>query len=1738
MNASRPLSILLLAVFSAASSPEACGQPAPVPELETPGGSLYVDCGGTQELVDEGGRLWKPDAPYLAPGHPPTKTPVYPDETVDTSLLGPEVPNAALTSERSREGWIHYQIAAPKDEYKVTLYFSENCKPCVSAKLGGTSARPDAARFFDLVVEGQRVTDYNPADAAQEPPGDGVGATFKATRLAFQVGVGDGALDIQLIDKGATNPPGDPFIQAMAVHRQPGVPALTRISEVQPSLVSTLGGTAVTFVGEAFAQGDVARIGSLELATQEPIREATAIRGTTPRLPAGLHAADVVREGKVVASLPDACEAAPPPELTRVDPSEIPRDGGIAVLVVGKYLRGETVIKFGDHALVNPVWDPRFQGGARGGVSVISGKAPPLSSGERLGPKDVVAEDSRGRSVLPGGVNYVERSVRILVVDPWLFAPRTRSEVRIFGELFVQDMLVKIFDMIGDPEQYDLVDPEFVNSGLIRGKTPYLEMGWYGVRIEQEGRIVASLGDAIEVAPPPELTSVEPAQVSADGSTRVTVTGRYFRSPTVIRIGSRALVDPILPTKDGTVIGGFAPPLLPGEVPGPRDVVAEDSRGQAVLPAGVTYVSSAPALPGPQQMEASLAEGTARFSWHNPISYRQIRVLDETGTLARSLTLPGDATFLEVPAPKGGDQVHLIFQGEGDGGNLSSLTPAFAARHDCQRPPPLTGEGVTGVLELAVYGGHPEASEVGCGAGGPGDDLSLCRDPGSGARGLGGIGRVTSALTLSACPTAGKVTTGFVLQEPARKLEIRAYYEKVAAEFGVSLRGRLTHVYPDDGFVDELTFPDTIVGCRGFRCSTKDWHTALYFRADRDPSDPEAVPCDLEIPAGEYLLDIYAVGGERDLPYYLFADDGRPNELLIPGAPCPPYPLVEVRDLSGFPTLPQISAITGTLGTGAFGPVESVPGATLTAEGFWLDAAENHWSINPDCKPDPKTGLCEPPYRNNPDFEYEWKIYDDSIPRTVLSSSNSVFVIGLSPGCYVVDITVRAVSCDLSVTYTREVPILPETVTCETDRLEFLHPQPDLEGIHAIAGLDPPPGDGTFEGEREIRFTVLAVPPCACDSIDPEDCPAASLGEPGEGLGPDFELRLALKSESGEGYHHLALAHLRDDCKDVVNGPKYFSAWIADLGAINPTLLPQRDFAEVQFQARTRALRTPVTGEREPVTDTWTNVGSPFFMTARPEVLEESYWTGSFDPADASYHFVVKSSSEAAVEVALPASNPVPLDILEAGASIPSYQNSLRSGFVSRFRLERDGDWKPENGTGVSLGEILGNRMTGAAVNAAPLPSSEGSGGGVDVEFPTYEWCKSQVVLDSRISQELFRGIIYTGTVGPVPVTIWGQLDFDLEARAEYLIQARLSPFAPLEGETSSVRTDLYVLSSLELGLPFEITADILFGIVDVAVEVTPGFEGQLDAHVWNEDLTFGSERFICANLTVDLAAEVCVDAYPGAFGLAEVCRSWGPYEIVELPLIDPEGDDFRPSGRCDGSKIPPGACAEEGAGGALGRGAGADAFTPSWRVLSVTSTAVSPDGLTTIHCLVDEEGQARIAINDEPALASPLGGIVLVDPSAAFVSNDAALVAWTASFTSEAPDLATEGPLTEAEMLAQLNRVFTQKEIVITPVTRIAGTWVLWDAFRVADVSDGGPASTLSRRADGKADVAADLAAQDALVAWVRYETQDVLIQDTVQPMRTIRMPRDQSPTGCGSETLSFCDEEVANIRPQLELT
>jgi hypothetical protein len=257
---------------------------------------------------------------------------------------------------------------------------------------------------------------------------------------------------------------------------------------------------------------------------------------------------------------------------------------------------------------------------------------------------------------------------------------------------------------------------------------------------------------------------------------------------------------------------------------------------------------------------------------------------------------------------------------------------------------------------------------------------------------------------------------------------------------------------------------------------------------------------------------------------------------------------------------------------------------------------------------------------------------------------------------------------------------------------------------------------------------------------------------------------------------------------------------------------------------------------------------------------------------------------------------------------------------------------------------------------------------------------------------------------------------------------------------------------------------------------------------------------------------------------------------------------------------LPGGGGAGDGLPGAA-RGRGGDEIAIDIELTAIAPvTIVSPDRKTVIDIWVKEEGGSLLQVKvidtesgDEiPVKAAVLPGVsfFLIDPAASFVSNDAAILAWTAPAVpvDDMPAPGEPGYLEAFNANARGAEVHVMA-LVKHPPNMAAEDWVLFelgsDGRNVALIDDDF-GSQAEWGVDGKASVAGDLAAGEALVAWVRYD-DDYMIQDGTTPTHVPCGGDGQPPCPiCGGGTspgdpiwhCKYAIVQVPNYRFQMEKT
>src|SRR6185436_927588 len=165
-------------------------------------------------------------------------------------------------------------------------------------------------------------------------------------------------------------------------------------------------------------------------------------------------------------------------------------------------------------------------------------------------------------------------------------------------------------------------------------------------------------------------------------------------------------------------------------------------------------------------------------------------------------------------------------------------------------------------------------------------------------------------------------------------------------------------------------------------------------------------------------------------------------------------------------------------------------------------------------------------------------------------------------------------------------------------------------------------------------------------------------------------------------------------------------------------------FKPVYFQARNRYTIDPSDGFSKQPGDSascFRNIGSPLRLSNRPDCLAVSYWSGSFEPGDASYHFMAKSSQDTEHRFDLGASKEMPIDVPDVDVGVPSYEsNDVTTGFTSRFMAVK-GKWSDEDATGGMSGNALGNDLQGEPLQVKGTAKSLPGGGILGGDLPYYE---------------------------------------------------------------------------------------------------------------------------------------------------------------------------------------------------------------------------------------------------------------------------------------------------------------------------------------------------------------------------------------------------------------------------------
>ncbi len=440
-------------------------------------------------------------------------------------------------------------------------------------------------------------------------------------------------------------------------------------------------------------------------------------------------------------------------------------------------------------------------------------------------------------------------------------------------------------------------------------------------------------------------------------------------------------------------------------------------------------------------------------------------------------------------------------------------------------------------------------------------------------------------------------------------------------------------------------------------------------------------------------------------------------------------------------------------------------------------------------------------------------------------------------------------------------------------------------------------------------------------------------------------------------------------------------------------------------------------------------------------------YRGYFNDRDASYGVRVQFPDEPLVDLSIDLG---PLGELE---------NRVEA-FVGATAFLREGNWNPESAYARFEAVLLNRALASESIDI----DFDNAPGGVIISFPCSELAM-QIdrpdidLLHEDWSWRLYKGTVYNGTVGPVPVKVKVSLDaglgVDVTADATVILSYPGDPFLEatlavdpvitpwIEGSVSVIVALGLAKATGTIRAEADVTMPITVSITDANVDVD----------------TSG----VCLDLTVRARVEAC---------LLKACTQTDWFEVVRET-------------------------AGSGCGAALQGGGDPPPAPP----LKSPAIAVSPDGAHTIAVYVRNEALVVNEFAGEPMFVVDTGGgysgaallqgvsdaYVQQDTDVAFIGNTRAVAVWTENRLTESAEL----PLSAT--IAGYNTIFQNKDIAFSVWDSISG----WTPRQfVVDDSTFGPL-----RPDGL-PVVAGLNGQDAaLVAWVRYDNTSMFDGVTGEP-------------------------------------
>ncbi len=1410
-----------------------------------------------------------------------------------------------------------------------------------------------------------------------------------------------------------------------------------------------------------------------------------------------------------------------PLTITSFSPGELLYQGGETFSIIGtgfeegdvlEVLIGDQVLTLGDGlSSIEP--------------TVIRGTSPffedaPLTVNPVVTFGDDAAESPQEVSVIgPLRINRVTQTP-----EPFPAGAGGGGEIELRGVAFRSSTRVEIG---GEP----LRDPVLTPEGLIRGTAPDLAADEYEVMVFDQAvdgtdlQAEASERVLYENLVLPQITAIEPYYLAINGRTSIAIEGTNLtRSTRIFFQGTEpgsSRVPVLAEFQNSRLMTATAPIYQAGLV---NAIAREPDGEESVLQEAAEYVS--PFTPAPQQIYGTLVNNQVEFSWVNPIEYSAIHVYREGQFVT---TLPGNTTQFTDPVQVSESSAGYCMVGEMQNG-LVSMIDFNILRLICD-PPLDHGTADRGLKDFSLLGTHqpyepPEEGQGGGAAVGFGNTTI-------GASNEANHFPVTAQLTREEKPQfaatgpflfqilgPNELVTGFTLLKEATKIRIEIHGAKLISAADLSLRVLVQSVTEGVDRTVELEIPDVITN------PVNDWMELTYNTLNPppapgepfpDPGDPP-LPAHDPLPPADYLVTIYAVGGELE-PHYSISSDSSSDQIFVPFVRCPPYPLVKITDTTGRNSNPLITGIQQEGEVTEFFPLPDPnnPGILIPTV-FAQMVAE---VFDPD---------------GDPISEYEWEIKtrlhgSDESGDIKTTAGNKLYYHFPTYGYYLVKLTVRDQRCGES-TRSFVVKIRPPCITpLPGSGPNFTYPVPQPDRLHLVTNL---PGNmDRFDDILPISFDAFVVDSSGCEGdaethsvqfgLFTESQANSASPTPIQLLNgfPAMVMGCLLSVDPGSGDEILEcdLSDPSGPLNDPFGG-RFWRGTFSDSRLLPPVQNASQGVYVLMARGSTIPGRTlnHTTGwgpwKRVTVPKSGTGGSQATFKSAEVNVYNKpafldaphAYSTGSFTSKGRIYHFTCAQGGPGQSSTSFPPTEEKNLSVLGNSIPFPSLNNQVGRTNQTTFMTFSQGFWALESHKGGVDTTTLNGKIEGDRELLASGPGGGGSAFGDEgLEALNYEYCERSLLFSEAFNTMLFNSILYSGFVGPVQVTISASVSLGVHVWLETQLEYAMRPF-PGPGE-EYFEADFWLLPGALVSLAAAIRADIFFGIasVEAGLNLNLEFGMPFRFRVDSAGPSIGSAIYL--DMDIDFFYEICV---------ALLCGG-STVDILDENLLNLQFGLNRnsvPAGcsNKDLREIIRKKVNEQRSQKQIGGG------PPDLKEqVSQLDLASSPDGEVQIAVgvftgvfifnapdfpdfvvwervpgwILRQAGQPWIW--QPRTIAAPTGEqkeYELIDPKVIFLDNDTVLFSGTRYFDGQEV-------LPEDDEITAFNKRLSRSEIVsrighITqPTEQKNYLHVVWEhEDRVTE--DQGPDGY---RGDGRSDLAQVPGTDTSWIAWVRYEVEDVVV-------------------------------------------